>query len=197
VAFSIALAFDWGWEIAVVPIAWLILAAAILEPTDDGAETRALLSPAPGTPRRVGFAFGGLALALVFVIGTSYVGITKVRASQKEFERGDLEQGIADAKTAEDVQPYAASPLIQHALLLEQQGRPGDAIPLAIEATEKEPTNWRNWLTLSRFQVAVGQGPASVASYKRALALNPRSVLIPTADPRETNPEAFEKEKKG
>jgi Ca2+/Na+ antiporter len=194
VAFSVALAFDWGWEIAVVPIAWLILAAAILEP-HDGAELDAAVS-APSPRRWLRWPAAAMAVPVLLILVTSYVGVTKVRASQDEFGRGDLEAGIADAKTAEDVQPYAATPLLQHALLLEQQGDLHGGVDLLLDATTKEPTNWRLWLTLSRLQVAIGEAKEAVASYERARSLNPESTLIPTADPRVTHPERYPQPKK-
>lgn len=187
IAFAVALSFDWGWEIAVIPIAFLILAAAILSP--DPAETEAAASASPAASR---LATAVCAIGLLFVLVTSYVGVTNVRSSQDAFNSGDLETAIADAETAEDFQPYAASPLLQHALLLEQQGNVADAVPLAREAASKEPTNWRIWLTLSRLEVADGQAIQSVISYERARSLNPLSTLIPTADPRETHPDQFD-----
>lgn len=187
-AFSVALAFDWGWEIAVIPVTYILLVAAILGASADGGGSAIWLRRRQLAPRLAGAAG---AAAILFVLATVYVGVTSVSDSQEAFLAGDIDKALSDARTAQDFQPYAASPLLQEALLLEQTGNVHTASALAMRAATKEPTNWRIWLTLSRLQVADGKSAASVASYERARALNPQSVLIPTADPRVTHPDQF------
>ncbi len=183
-AFAIALAFDWGWEIAVVPVAVLVMAAAILAP-DELPDRR---DTAPASWRLLAT---GCSVVALLALTTSYIGVTELRASHNAFNAGDTAAAIDDAKTAQDFQPYAASPLLQHALLLEQQEDVAAAIPYARAAASKEPTNWRIWLTLSRLEVANGDAAQSLISYEYARRLNPLSTLIPTADPRETHPDQF------
>ena len=183
VAFNVALAFDWGWEIAVIPIVLMALATIILSPAADDAAS------GPPVPMRV--VTGLVALAVLFVLVTSYVGTTAVTRSQEDYLSGDTNEALEESLTAQDYQPYAATPLLQEALLLEKTGDLFAARDLTLEATEKEPTNWRIWLTLSRFQVALGETRHAVASYERALALNPRSNLVPQGDPRLTHPDRF------
>jgi hypothetical protein len=186
-AFSVALFFDWGWEIAVIPITYLVLGSAIVGGPRDGAAA----IPTRGRGRGLRLAAAAVAVVTLVVLASTYVGVSKVRSSQSEFLAGDLDQALADARTAEDFQPYAATPLLQEALLLEQRGEVEEGVALATDAATKEPTNWRIWLTLSRLQVANGEPRESVESYERARSLNPRSTLIPTADPRDTHPGQF------
>ena len=138
---------------------------------------------------------GLVALAVLFVLVTSYVGTTAVTRSQEDYLSGDTNEALEESLTAQDYQPYAATPLLQEALLLEKTGDLFAARDLTLEATEKEPTNWRIWLTLSRFQVALGETRHAVASYERALALNPQSNLVPQGDPRLTHPDRFPQQK--
>ena len=86
-------------------------------------------------------------------------------------ERGE----IPISRLQPDVAPFAASPLLQEALVLERQDRFGPAIRAARSAAEKEPTNWLVWVTLSRLLARVGKTDASIATYRRARSLNPRS----------------------
>jgi len=61
------------------------------------------------------------------------------------------------------------------ALVLERLGRFDEAAAAARLATEKESTNWRTWLTLSRIEAERGQARSSLAAFQRAKQLNPRS----------------------
>jgi cytochrome c-type biogenesis protein CcmH/NrfG len=79
------------------------------------------------------------------------------------------------------VQPYAASPLLQRALVLELQHRFGAGAVEARQATTAEPGNWRAWVVLSRIEAEAGNVPASVAAFTRARALDPHSPLFRAA----------------
>ena len=48
----------------------------------------------------------------------------------------------------------------------------------AREAVDRESTNWRLWLVLSRIAAENGNAGASVDSYKEARNLNPRGELF-------------------
>jgi tetratricopeptide (TPR) repeat protein len=61
--------------------------------------------------------------------------------------------------------------------------RPGlgefdEAAAAASEATEKESTNWRTWLILSRIEAERGRAKASLDAYRSAQQLNPRSFVF-------------------
>ena len=99
---------------------------------------------------------------------------------------GRLDQALDEAKSAEKWQPYAATPDLQEALVLEliveRSGAAGPddmnaAVAAATEATRNEPTNWRTWSS-SRLQSKAGEDAESTASYDQAKSLNPRSPLF-------------------
>ena len=173
IAFATAAAVDWAWEMALIPIVFLLLAAAILaarDPKEDGSPN------AQGPrPRIVLGVLGALALA---AIGIPLIGTKAVRASQDDVNAGEVDSALEQARTAGNVQPWAATPPLQQALVLELQGGLGAAAEQARQATRREPTNWRTWYVLSQIEEAQGDREAARAAYDRARELNPRSALF-------------------
>ena len=98
----------------------------------------------------------------------------ELRESQIEVAAGNLPAALESADAAVDAQPYAASPRIQQAVVLELQGKLPAAAKAAREATRKESRNWRNWATLSRLEARAGNAQASVRALREARKLNPR-----------------------
>jgi hypothetical protein len=187
-SFAAAAAVDWIWEIATLPVAFFLLAALVL---DGGGVSGA--APASGTRRgrpnraavrrratawRAGTV--ALSIAALVVIAIPLRGATALRASQREFSEGRLDESLSEAQDAASIQPYAATPRLLEALVLERQRQLDEAATAAREATSKERTNWRTWLILSRIEAERGRTDASLSAYRQARRLNPRSgVLAP------------------
>ena len=167
-AFATAAAIDWAWELTVLPVAFLLLSAGVL-----GLPGRP--GPAGALPR---LALGGLSLAGSGASAIPMAGTAAVRDSKAEVRAGDLDAALDQADVAASIQPYASTASLQKALVLELLDDLEGAEAAALEATENEPTNWRTWLVLSRVQAKLGDAEGSVASYRRARFLNPRSVLF-------------------
>jgi tetratricopeptide (TPR) repeat protein len=118
-------------------------------------------------------------IALI-VVYLPYTGASDLRASEQDVNQGQLDSALSEARSAQDAQPYAASPRLQEALVLERQGKFDQAAAAAQEATRKESTNWRTFFILSRIEAERGRAKASVNAFRRARQLNPRSgVLAP------------------
>lgn len=166
--FAVTAAVDWVWELAVVPCALMLLIAVAV----GGARGTA----ASALPGRAVLSLAAI-LALV-AIAVPLAGVSAVRASQTEAGRGDLPSALAAAGSAERVQPYAATPPLQRALVLELAGDYGAAVTAARQATAEEPTNWRTWLVRSRLEARAGRARDAVASFRRARSLNPRSPTL-------------------
>jgi hypothetical protein len=171
--FAVSAGVDWAWEQAVLPLIFLLLAAGLL--AGPPAETPA---DRPGAPIAVRVAVGFCALLALAVIGATLLGEGHVRASRSDAKAGDLSSALEQAESARSIEPWAATPRLQEALVLELQGRMREAAAAATEATEREPTNWRTWLVLSRLEAFRGHADASVAAFRRARDLNPRSLLF-------------------
>lgn len=177
-AFLASAAVDWVWELGVLPLIFLILGAVVVA---GGREA--------SMPRRRGTAgwqrygsravIAGLAVAALVAIAIPLAGASAVEQSQRDAATNRLGVALERARDAAEVQSYAATPYLQQALVLEQRGDFAGAVENAKLATDKEATNFRTWLTLSRLEAEAGHAQASVEAYHQARSLNPKSGLFP------------------
>ena len=123
-------------------------------------------------------AAGIVAIAAIIAIAIPLASTSLVRQSEAKAREGDLAGALEKARSAQNAQPDAASPRLQEALVLEAEGDLGAAAAAARAATERESTNWRTWLVLSRIEAEDGRAAAAVRDYRRARSLNPRSILF-------------------
>lgn len=177
-AFCVSASFDWVWQIAVMPTVVLLLAAVLLTSEARPAQG-AVASPA----RRLAFALVSVVALVAIAIPFSLE--TLVRESQADARAGQLVAALGVAREAAAVEPDAATPRLQQALLLEQAGETAGAAAAARAASQREATNWRTWLVLSRLDAKLGRVGAAVRDYRRARSLNPRSPIF-SAPPRPT-----------
>jgi hypothetical protein len=168
-AFCVTATLDWVWQIAVLPVVALVSAAVVLAPRTGYRDSRKPWS------RGAIIAAAGAAIVL---IALPLAGLTSVRQSQAAVSQNRLPLALDRASTARKVQPYAATPALQQALLLERIGDLDAAAAAAIRATQTETNNWRTWLVLSRIEAERGHSVSAVAAYRRARSLNPRSPLF-------------------
>ncbi len=170
VAFCLGASYDWLWELAVVPIAFLLLASVLVSA---GERPRR-------KPLRPSVRFGGIGIAILAMvaIGIPLSSASAVRSSQAAVREGNLTTALEQAADGQRIEPFAAGPRLQRALVLEQMGRLGAAEAAAREAAAREPQQWSTWVVLSRLQALRGKPRASLASYRRARALNPQSPLF-------------------
>ena len=172
-AFFVAAAIDWMWQIPVLPVAMLLLASLLLavapDPEKDG-------SKGPNVPLRVAVAV--VAVVSIVAIAIPLASTSLLRESESDSRAGDLDGALAAARSAQNVAGGFAGPRLQQALVLEEMGELGPAAEAATAATEREPTNWRNWLVLSRIEAERGMAAASVRAYDEAESLNPNFSLF-------------------
>lgn len=173
VAFCLTASFDWMWQIPVLPISMLLLASVLVT-------TGIRLSEKRGSglrlPMRVAFAVASI--GAIVAIAIPLASSTLIGQSQADARAGNLVAALEAARSAQNIQPDAATPRLQQALLLEGQGDLRLAAIAAHGAAEREPTNWRNWLVLSRIEAKQGSASASVHDYRKARSLNPLSPLF-------------------
>lgn len=185
-AFMTAAAFEWVWEMAAVACAVLLLAAVIVsgrgEPSvaadvdadgDRDGEARAATRPLLA---RIVLAL--LAIAAIGAVAVPMAGALATRDSRSAAAGGRFETALEESITAQRLQPYAATPRLQRALVLEQSGALAGAAAAARRATVDEPTNWRTWFVLARIEARRGEPTAAVAALRKARTLNPRSPLL-------------------
>ncbi len=176
VSFMVSCAFDWHWQVAVLPVCFMLLSAAILAP---GRPDRRPLRTASRWVLR-----GVLMLAAVACLAATAIPLAAtnaVRASQAAASQGRNALALRDAQQAAGIEPGAQSPQIQIALVQELRGDIPAAVAAAKKATRNEPQNWSTWLILSRLEAESGRPHASLVDFERARSLNPRSPLFANA----------------
>jgi hypothetical protein len=174
-AFCITAIFDWMWQIPALAVAALLLGTVLVMPggqADPEAEVR------PDLPFPLRLAAGIAAVAAIVAIAIPLATTSLLRGSEADARNGDLPAALSDARSAQNVQPDAAGPRLQQALVLEAEGDLPAAAEAARAATEREATNWRTWLVLSRVEAERGRAGAAVHAYREARSLNPRSELF-------------------
>jgi hypothetical protein len=173
VAFCVTAITDWMWQIPVLAVAFLLLAAVLVT-----AEERSGKGGSGGLKLPLRAAVAVVALAAIVAISIPLASTSLLRQSEADARAGDLPAALSAARSAQNAQPEAASPRLQEALILESQGDLAGAATAAVEATERESTNWRTWLVLSRIEAELGDAPAAVRYYRKARMLNPFSELF-------------------
>jgi Flp pilus assembly protein TadD len=102
----------------------------------------------------------------------------KIRESQQDAANGKFNDGISAARTAMRVEPWAAEPKLQLALLHQKALQPTPAVQYAREAADAEPVNWRNWAALADIYTWAKEDTNADGAIRRALRLNPRSQML-------------------
>ncbi len=172
-----AAAVDWIWDLPAVFLATVVAAALLTGP--------ATLPAAPvSLPRAFGTArsrrrfAGGVAVLLVAWVSICASGLLLLSdhaldSSREASARNDLESAIDSANNAIDLQPWAAEPRTQLALLYEKAGEIEAAREALAEAIERSPDDYQLYLLAVRFDLTAGDKDAARTSYGRAQQLNP------------------------
>jgi tetratricopeptide (TPR) repeat protein len=119
-----------------------------------------------------------VAWALVFAQAIPLLAQNEINESETALGREDLDGAFASARAARDIQPWAATPYLQLALVSEEAGLVLQARQWISEAIERDSRDWRLWLVSARLETKLGQVAAAEQSLQRAVALNPRSPLF-------------------
>ncbi|MCB8914443.1 MAG: O-antigen ligase family protein [Thermoleophilales bacterium] len=177
--FAVAAGVDWAWEMTVLPVAFMALAASTLGPAA-GSRANRDSSRFKADPWRwyARAAFGVASAITLVVIFLPYQGDRLVRESQASYREGDLVKALDQANDALDVQPYSATASVQKAQLLSELGRNELAIEAAQKATRDEPFNWQNWFVLGETFAIAGLDDKAQLAMQRAQELNPNSPIF-------------------
>ena len=178
-----AAAVDWTWDLPAV-FGVTVVAVALLT----GPATLTLdAGPAPGRAlggqgSRTRFAAG---IALLMVAWVSICAAALLVLSDRALERsrdlasrGDLAGAIEAADDSADVEPWAAEPRTQLALLYERGGDAADALSALDEAIERSPLDYRLYLLRARILLGRGDLAAARSSLARARELNPLEPVV-------------------
>jgi hypothetical protein len=180
-AFCAAACFDWIWQIGVVPMVVMLLAAGTLGATHTPKQPAASGPPASSMPRRLlrpRLLLVPVAVLALILIAIPLASTIADRASQAAYHRGDLAQALTDANTAQAIEPGAASPYAQQALVLEDGDNISGAVTAIKRAIAREPDNYALWLLADRMEVEADHPRQALADYKRAEFLYPTSTVF-------------------
>lgn len=175
--FAFSASVEWIWLIPVLPIAMVMLAVVVFLPGSGEPVAQPRLRK-PGLRVGARVAAAAAALAVVVAVALPMAATGAIRESQSLAQRDKLRQALAQAVDAVNLQPYAATPWVQEALVLEQAGDLPDALIAARHATAHEGTNWQTWFVLCRLEARTGHVHAAIADYLKARSLDPRSPLF-------------------
>jgi O-antigen ligase len=178
-------ALDWTWELPAC-FGPVVLAAALLTgPAMSFPERGPSLSRAerPGGLARLVLGIGTIIVAIVAVCAAGILFLSQVRIgdSQDAVHRGDLVAAAQDARDAIAIEPWAADPRLQLALVEELGGDLGPAKHDIREAIDRAPDNWQLWFVKTRLEVKSGNGAAARHALARARELNPRAPFLATS----------------
>jgi hypothetical protein len=181
-AFSLAAGFDWMWELTVVAgvgfVALALLSSAVVA---DPGRPRLVESNEPRYRQR-GFGFGVAALVGVWLLicaqGIPLLAQLRIKDSEAYTDSRNTNQAIQAAMDARNLQPWAASPYLQLALVAEKENQLEQAHDWINSAIKHDPTDWRLWLVSSRLDLKLGDSKGAQKSLKQAKSLNPRSPIF-------------------
>jgi Flp pilus assembly protein TadD len=169
--FAVAAGIDWMWELTAVTVLALISLALVTTAWPD--ET----ARAPVRPL-IGAAVAVVALVCVAAQAIPFLAQNQLARSRSAVARGDGAAALAAARAARDIQPWAASPYLQLALVAERLGRLGAARSSIHDAIDRDSEDWRLWLIAARLETKAGAVAQARRSLVRAVELNPRSPLF-------------------
>src|SRR4051812_46341894 len=178
VGFALGAALDWIWQLpAVAAVAMLSLGLLVGPAT----VTAASAAERPAT-LRFGVRAAGVIVAWVVLCAQAipFLAEQQVDGSQRAARGGDLTKAIDRAQSAVAIQPWAASPRLQLALVQEEAGRIDLARREIGAAIARDDQDWRLQLIASRLAVKEADIPAARRYLARARSLNPRSRLLRT-----------------
>jgi len=181
-AYAASASFDWVWELTVVSVVGFVALGLISGPATTIPAPLSVIEGEAPRRRPGGFGLGVAAVLIAWVIvfaqAIPLLAQREVDKSRAASARGNVRDALDAAESARDIQPWAATPYLQLALVSEQIG----ALPLARvcirKAIARDREDWRFWLVAARLETKLGRVAAAERSLDRAVELNPRSPLF-------------------
>ena len=179
VAYSASAAIDWTWALPGVTTVAIVVLGLLVGPATTSA-VRPIGEGRPSSRSRFALASVALVLGWLVICAEALPLLThlKINQSQAAVRRADLEAALADARAARALEPWAAEPYLQLALVEEQSGDVPTALAHIHRALARDGTDWRLWLVAARLQMKSGQIDDAKASVTRVRQLNPRSPAL-------------------
>jgi O-Antigen ligase len=162
---------DWVWELPVVGAVAVAIVALLVGPATARSRT------AVPAPRRVSLVFTTAVVVAAALVGACFFVAAyadlQLQRSRAAFSRGDLRAASLFASRAREVEPWAATPSVQLALVAERAGDLSRALANAERATRMDPHEWTLWLVRARIETKLGAIGSARRSLAKAREVNP------------------------
>jgi hypothetical protein len=175
IGFVLGAAIDWIWQLPAVTLLAVLSLGLLVGPATARADVSEPSSPMGWSRRAL---LGLSAWLVVCAQALPFLTSQQMNASQDAAARGDLAEALDRAESAGEIQPWAASPRLQLALVREELGQIEPAREDIDAAIERDDSDWRLQVVAARLAVKAGDIPDARAALARARALNPRSRLL-------------------
>jgi O-antigen ligase len=181
VAFVVHMSIDWDWDMAVITLAFLLLAGAAAGYVRQ--RDRADAEAAPSVPpRRLSLAarilITGLVVLGAVAWGLPYLSQHAALAAVDDASLGRLTQAASSARRAGRLDPLAVDPLITLALVQVEQRHAPAARQTLERAVRLQPRNYEPYYQMGLLELnSFGDQAAATQWFRRALALDPLDAL--------------------
>jgi O-Antigen ligase len=184
VAYAVAAAADWMWELTIVSVVAIACLGLISGPaTEPPQAPRAAYAKRPrarSSPSRYALGIAVLLGSWLAICATAVplLAGSKIQDSQHAVGQRNTDAALKDALEARSIQPWSSAPYLQLALVTEQAGRLRTGERWIVDAVRHSPENWQLWFTRARIETELGRIAAAKQSLARARQLNPRSPIF-------------------
>jgi hypothetical protein len=171
-AFFLAAAYDWVWQLAGIAIVGVGMLGFALG---------ALPAERPAAWGRFGALRPIIALLAVAAIIPQFVVLASgshLRNSQAAFNAGDGARARSEALAAKAIEPWAASPYLQLAFVAAAEHHYPEAVRWGQEAIRRSRRDWSLWAAQANFETRAGNIPAARRALAEARRLNPHSTAL-------------------
>jgi hypothetical protein len=177
--FALSATIDWTWQLPVIAALAMLSLGLLTGPATAKAQPTAA-APVVAFGARAVVILGAWIVLCAQAI--PFLATQEVGASQRAVARGELGEALEHARSAEAIQPWAASPWLQQALVREDLGQLRAARRALAAAIERDGSDWRLRLVATRLAVKAGDVAEARRELARARLLNPRSALLRDPD---------------
>lgn len=183
----VAASIDWTWDLPAVFGPTVVAAALLTGWATLGSERADLAGGVFGTAHSRRRFAGGVAILLVAWVAICASGLLllsdrAIKSSEAALDRGDVESALSSSANAVDLQPWAAEPRTQQAIVYERAGDIAAARDAFAEAVERSPRDFELLLAQTRLDLYAFDVKAARASLARARELNPRDPYLVRPD---------------
>jgi hypothetical protein len=181
-AFLLGAGIEWIWQLAAVSAVGLVSLGLLTGPATAISAPRLVVGRSRDAWARPRFAAAAALLLSGWLVicaqAVPWVTDLQLHASATAVRRNDGDAALKHATDAKNLEPWAASPYLQLALVEEQLDNLPAASRWIEKAIHRSPIDWRLWLVAARIETKSDDIAGARRSLLRARALNPRSPLL-------------------